>query len=108
MPTVRALHPPGCGWMSFPWRQTAPDRFIRKTSPSPVSFANPTQLQSLSSNGASVYENATQFITGNISTVALTFNYSVTGGGNAAAPVLTYISAGVKQTATLTQSNQVF
>jgi len=79
-----------------------------KNSPAPLSFGNPTQLQSLSSNGASVYENATQFITGNISTVALTFNYSVTGGGNAAAPVLTYISAGVKQTATLTQSNQVF
>jgi hypothetical protein len=37
----------------------------------------------------------------------LTFNYSVTGG-SAPAPVLTYISAGVKQTATLTQSNQVF
>jgi hypothetical protein len=79
-----------------------------KNSPAPVSFGNPTQLQSLSYNGASIFENATQFITGNISTVALTFNYSVTGGGNAAAPVLTYISAGVKQTATLTQSNQVF
>ena len=79
-----------------------------KSSPSPVSFANPTQLQSLSSNGTSVYENATQFVTGNISTVALTFNYSISDGGNAAAPVLTYVSAGVKQTATLTQSNQVF
>jgi hypothetical protein len=78
-----------------------------KKSPAPVSFSNPTQLQSLSSNGATIFENATQFITGNISTVALTFNYSVTGG-SAPAPVLTYISAGVKQTATLTQSNQVF
>ena len=79
-----------------------------KASTSPVSFANPTQLQSFSSNGASVYENAIQFITGNISTVALTFSYSLTGGGNAAAPVLTYISAGVKETTTLTQSSQVF
>jgi hypothetical protein len=56
-----------------------------------------------------VSENATQFITGNISTVALTFSYSVTGGGSAPpAPVLTYILAGAKQTATLTQSNQAF
>ena len=80
-----------------------------KNSLSPVSFSNPTQLQSLSSNGATVSENATQFITGNISTVALTFGYSVTGGGSAPpAPTLTYISAGAKQTATLTQTNQAF
>ena len=78
-----------------------------KNSPSPVSFNNPAQLQSLSSNGATMSENATQFITGNISTVALTFSYSVTGGGSAPpAPVLTYVSAGAQQTATLTQSNQ--
>jgi Divergent InlB B-repeat domain len=80
-----------------------------KNSPAPVSLSNPTQLQSLSSNGATVSENATQFITGNISTVALTFGYSVTGGGSTPpAPTLTYISAGVKQTATLTQTNQAF
>ncbi len=80
-----------------------------KNSPAPISFSsNPTLLQSLSSNGATEYENATQFITGNIATVALTFNYSITDGGNAPAPVLSYISTGVKQTATLTQSNQVF
>ena len=79
-----------------------------KNSPAPISFSNnPTQLQSLTSNGATVNENATQFITGTINAILLTFNYSVTGG-DAPAPTLTYVSAGMKQTATLTQTNQVF
>ena len=78
-----------------------------KNSPTPISFSsNQTQLQSLSYNGATLAENATQFVTGTISLVALTFSYSVSGGGTGPAPVLTYVTAGVKQTATLTQSSQ--
>jgi len=76
---------------------------------SPITFTNPTQFQSFVSNGATESENTTQFTTGQIPTVSLTFGYSVTGGtGTLPEPGLTYISAGVKQTATLTQSNQAF
>ena len=62
------------------------------SSPSPVTFTNPTQLQTLSSNGATEAANATQFITGQITPVVLlTFGYSVKGGtGLPPAPVLTY------------------
>lgn len=78
-----------------------------KNSPAPISFSsNPTQLQSLTSNGATVAENATQFVSGTIALVSLTFSYSITGGGSAPAPVLTYVTSGVQKTATLTQSSQ--
>ena len=78
-------------------------------SNSPVVFTNPTQMQSLSSNGAIVSANATQFITGQIpSTVQLTFSYSVIGGtGNSTAPVLTYTAGGVTKTAALSQTGQI-
>ena len=80
------------------------------SSPSPVTFTNPTQLQTLSSNGATEAANATEFITGQITPVVLlTFGYSVAGGTVLPpAPVLTYYAAGVKETATLTQSEQAF
>ncbi len=76
----------------------------------PVSFTAPSPMQTLSSNGALVSANATQFITGQLaSTVQLTFSYSVSGGsGNASAPVLTYITGGAMKTAALTQSGQTF
>lgn len=76
---------------------------------SPLIFSNPTQLQLLSSNGATESTNATQFITGQTATVTLTFDYSVIGGTVVPnAPVLTYVTAGVPQTVTLTQSGQAF
>ena len=82
------------------------------STPSPFTFANSAQLQSFSSNGATAAINGTQFITGGqagASSVALTFEYSVVGGaGTSSAPVLSYISGGVPQTANLTQSNQTF
>ena len=80
------------------------------SSPSPVTFTNPNQLQTLSSNGATEAANATEFITGQITPVVLlTFGYSVAGGAVLPpAPVLTYYAAGVKETATLTQSEQAF
>jgi len=76
----------------------------------PVTFTSPSQMQTLSSNGATVAANATQFITGVIPTaVQLTFSYDVSGSsGNLSAPVLTYIAAGAQKTVTLTQSGQTF
>jgi hypothetical protein len=76
----------------------------------PVNFTNPSTMQSLSSNGATVAANATQFITGVIpSAVQLTFSYAVSGSsGNLSAPVLTYVAAGAQKTAALTQSGQIF
>ncbi len=76
----------------------------------PVTFTGTSQMQTLSSNGAIVSANATQFITGQLaSTVPLIFSYAVTGGaGNSTAPVLTYIVGGAVKTAALTQSGQTF
>jgi len=70
-----------------------------------VSYTNPNQLQELSSNGATEYSDAYEFITGSLSAVALTLSYSVTGGGyDYLAPVLTYTFNGVQRTATLSSS----
>lgn len=78
-------------------------------SKSPVTFTDPSQFQSFTSNGAIEAANATQFITGQISTVALSFGYSVKGSTSSPpAPVLTYMLTGVQQKATLTQSDQTF
>jgi hypothetical protein len=76
----------------------------------PVTFTGSTQMQTLSSNGALVSANATQFITGQLmSTIQLTFSYAVIGSaGNSNAPVLTYTAGGVVKTAALTLSGQVF
>jgi hypothetical protein len=86
------------------------------STPSPFTFTNPTQFQTLTSNGATESINATQFITGGlsggssgISTVILTFAYSIAGGtGTSSPPVLTYVAGGTQKTATLTTSNQTF
>ena len=76
---------------------------------SSITFTNSSQLQSLSSNGANVAANATQFITGYAPNVVLNLAYSVTGGTSVpSAPVLTYTLGGVQQTTTLTQSSQTF
>ena len=84
-------------------------RLFSDSTSSPVTFTNPSQFQSFTSNGAIEAANATQFITGQISTVALSFGYSVKGGTSfPPAPILTYIFAGVQQKATLTQSDQTF
>ena len=76
----------------------------------PVTFTDSSPMQTLSSNGALVSANATQFITGQLAaTIPLTFSYAVTGGaGNANAPVLTYVTGGAVKTAALTQSGQTF
>ena len=86
------------------------------STPSPLTFTNPTKFQTLTSNGATESINATQFVTGGLSgipsaasTAALTFAYSISGGtGAVSAPVLTYISGGTQKTATLSTSNQTF
>ena len=70
-----------------------------------ISYTNPTQLQEFSSHGATEYSNANEFITGSISTVALTLSYSVKNGGSGySEPILTYTLDGLKQTATLSDS----
>jgi Divergent InlB B-repeat domain len=76
----------------------------------PVTFTNTSTMQTLSSNGATVAANATQFITGQLlSTVPLTFSYSVSGGmGNSTAPALTYTTGGAVKTIVLTQTGQTF
>ena len=82
---------------------------------SAYSFANPMQLQSFSSNGATASINATEFITGGISSptaqssVPLIFSYSISGGaGTSSAPVLTYTAGGATHSAALTQTAQTF
>jgi hypothetical protein len=82
--------------------------FIASTS-SPVSFTNPAQLQEFSSNGATEYGDAYEFITGPSSQVTLTLSYSVQGGGTAySPPALTYVTNGVTTTATLDTSPSTF
>jgi hypothetical protein len=67
-----------------------------------VSYIDPDQHHELSSNGATEYSNAYEFITGSLSAVALTLSYSVAGGGeNFLAPVLTYIFNGAQRNAAL-------
>lgn len=75
----------------------------------PLSYANPTQLQTFSSNGATEYSDAYEFITGALSQVSLTVSYSVQGGGTGySPPVLTYVTGGVTKTATLGSSPSTF
>jgi hypothetical protein len=73
---------------------------------SPVSYSsNPSQLQEFSSNGATEYSNAYEFVTGSLSVVSMTLSYSIQGGGSGyISPTVTYISNGVQQTATLSTS----
>jgi hypothetical protein len=78
---------------------------------SPISFtSDPTKLQEFSSNGATEYMDAYEFITGAMNatapaTVPLTLSYSVVGGGNGySAPVVQYVSGGTQVTATLSTS----
>lgn len=88
-------------------------------TPSPFTFTNPSQFQSFTSNGATASIDATQFVTGGTATtppppvtsttIALSFDYSITGGaGASSAPVLTYVTGGSQKTATLTQTSQTF
>jgi hypothetical protein len=69
----------------------------------PVSYAsNPTLLQEFSSNGATEYSDAHEFVTGSLSVVTMTLSYSVHGGSSAPTPpVFAYVSNGVEQAATL-------
>lgn len=72
------------------------------STPSPVVYSNPSQLQSLISNGATLYSNAYSFITGSVSLVAVTMSYSLVGGGTPTSPpVLQYYQNGVQQALSL-------
>jgi hypothetical protein len=79
------------------------------STPNPVSYANPNKLQSFSSNGATEYSNAHQFITGVLRPTTLTLSYSVQGGGAGySPPTLTYSSGSAQLTATLGTSPSTF
>jgi hypothetical protein len=68
--------------------------FFADTS-SPVSYSNPTQLQSFSSNGATEASDAYEFITGTGSWASMALNYSVVNGGTGFnSPTLTYVYGG--------------
>ena len=70
-----------------------------------LTFTNPDQLQSFSTNGAVIHANAYTFITGALTQTTLTFAYSVAGGGSGySAPTLTYVFNGTTRTATLSGS----
>ena len=68
-----------------------------------LTFTNPDQFLSFSTNGAEIRANAYTFITGASSQSTLSLDYSVIGGGSGySAPTLTYVFNGTRQTATLT------
>jgi hypothetical protein len=70
-----------------------------------VSFSsNPSALQYYSLNNATEAANANDLITGSGIAVSLTVSYSVTGGGNPQAPTFSYVSEGVSQRVTLSNT----
>ena len=70
-----------------------------------MSFQNPLQIQTFSTNGAAATADAYEFITGSLTTGILTLSYSVQGGGYGyIAPILTYTYNGVQNTASLTNT----
>jgi len=80
-------------------------------TPSPVSYSNPTQLQEFTSNNATEYSDAYEFITGAVATsqVSLVLSYAIQGGGAGySPPVLTYVSNGATKTGTLGTSPTTF
>lgn len=75
----------------------------------PVSYANPTQLQAFSSNGATEYSDAYKLITGSAGYATLTMTYSLSGGGTPVSPpILHYVSGGSPQYASLSLGQNVF
>jgi Divergent InlB B-repeat domain len=83
--------------------------FANQTS-GPVSFgSDPRKLHEFASNGATEYMDAYEFVTGllssNDTTVQLTLNYTVAGGGSGySPPVLQYYSGGVHLSANLSEA----
>ncbi len=74
-------------------------------TPAPIQYTTPTQMHPFSSNGATEYSSAYEFITGALGKVSLTVSYSVQGGGvGYSPPTLTYSSNAVIQTAVLNTS----
>ncbi|MDG6922874.1 MAG: hypothetical protein JRN67_06235 [Nitrososphaerota archaeon] len=74
-----------------------------------ISFAqNPTQYHTYSLNGGTVAANAANFITGSENTVQFILDYSIAGGGTGLAPIFSYTSHGITQTATLTTSQVAY
>jgi hypothetical protein len=88
----------------------SPGQLVFGASSPLISYSDPTQLQEFSSNGATEYSNAYEFITGATSqAVSLTLSYSVQGGGTGYSPsTLTYVTGGVTKTATLGTSPSTF
>ncbi|MGI0090444.1 MAG: InlB B-repeat-containing protein [Nitrososphaerales archaeon] len=71
--------------------------------------SNPTQLRGFSSNGAAEAASAYDFITGSANSIEMTLSYSLLGGGAGySAPVISYTSDGVQQTATMTTTPKVY
>ncbi len=83
-------------------------QFFDSTS-SPVSYAsNPNQLQEFTSNGATEYGDAFEFVTGQLY-YALTINYTVSGGGSGySPPSFTFSLDGATQSVLLTESLATF
>lgn len=74
-----------------------------------VQYASPKTIQSYSLEGATVTSNAYVFISGSITSVALTMSYSIHGGGfTYYAPALTYTSFGQRQIVNLSTSPTVY
>ncbi len=74
-----------------------------------LSYSDPTQLQAFSSNGATEYSDAYEFLTGALSQIPLTVSYSVQGSDiGYSPPILTYVTGGETKTSTLGTSSSVF
>jgi Divergent InlB B-repeat domain len=86
-------------------------------STAPISFGDPSRLQTFSYNGTTEYEDAYEFISGALtnaslrtsSTVPLTFSFSDVGEGiGYSAPALSYVSDGTTFTTLLTQEPVIY
>ena len=74
-----------------------------------LTFTNPNQFLSFSTNGAVIHANAYTFVTGALTQTPLSLAFSVSGGGSGySAPTLTYVFNGTTRTAALTGSFATF
>ena len=75
------------------------------STPSPVSYSNPTQLQYFASNGATEASNAYSFITGTANFVPIILSYSIVEGSTGySPPALTYFFGSTQYNTTLSTS----
>lgn len=76
---------------------------------SQLTYSNPDQFQSFSSNGASETSDAYTFVTGAPIQVPITLSYSVEGGGSGySTPTLSYISNGQVEEANLSLEASIY